>query len=441
MSIDMDLGLVPEGWSVRSLPEVCSMRSGGTPPKTDPSLWNGTMPWVSGKDLKAPRLYDAIDHITHEAAEDFSKVAPAGSVLVLVRGMGLANGFALSLIERPMAFNQDLKALTPKDGLLGAFLMHALTYAGARMLRNVADAAHGTKRLSQDDLDTFRLPIPPLAEQRAIAEVLDRALAALDVERKALRCSEDIKHSSMKELFSHGVQRGPRKETAVGTFHACWTETTLGELCVADGGRIQTGPFGSQLHAHEYQPDGVPVINPTHLGGNQIERTDVPRVSPETASRLERHKVEDGDILFARRGEIGRHGLVSEHERGWLCGTGCFVVRVRDPRVENSFLSRFFSTEGVLAWLSANAAGSIMPNLNNTLLTRLPVIYPSREEQAAITTIADTIDRKLAVHERRLATLDALYKTLLDKLMSGAVRVSDLDLAMLAAPSRDGAIS
>jgi type I restriction enzyme S subunit len=58
--------------------------------------------------------------------------------------MALVKGFALSLIERAMAFNQDLKALVPRDGLSGAFLMYALTFAGQRMLRNVADAAHGT---------------------------------------------------------------------------------------------------------------------------------------------------------------------------------------------------------------------------------------------------------------------------------------------------------
>jgi type I restriction enzyme S subunit len=161
---------------------------------------------------------------------------------------------------------------------------------------------------------------------------------------------------------------------------------------------------------------------------------NVPRVSPETASRLERHKVDAGDILFARRGEIGRHGLVSESERGWLCGTGCFVVRIRDARISNSFVSRFLSTHGVLAWLAANAAGSIMPNLNNTLLSRLPILYPSLGEQHAITTIMDTIDAKLALHERRIATLEKLHETVLQKLMTCALRVFDLDLAAIAVP-------
>ena len=137
------IGLLPESWEVLPLTAVCSIRSGGTPPKSDSALWSGTFPWVSGKDLKVNRLADSVDHITAEAAETYSKITPMGAVLVLVRGMGLAKGFALSLIERPMAFNQDLKALVPGERITSAFLMHALTHAGERMLRNVADGAEG----------------------------------------------------------------------------------------------------------------------------------------------------------------------------------------------------------------------------------------------------------------------------------------------------------
>src|SRR5882672_8206958 len=123
MPMHGDFGAIPEQWNVRLLSEVCSMSTGGTPPKNDVSLWSGEVPWVSGKDLKSLRLSDSIDHITRDAAERHSKIAPAGSVLVLVRGMGLANGFALSLIDRPMAFNQDLRALVLNPDLSSAFLM------------------------------------------------------------------------------------------------------------------------------------------------------------------------------------------------------------------------------------------------------------------------------------------------------------------------------
>src|SRR5947207_3876800 len=225
-----DLRPIPSEWSIRQLSDVCSMRTGGTPPKNDVSLWSGEVPWVSGKDLKSLRLSDSIDHITRDAAETHSKIAPAGSVLVLVRGMGLANGFALSLIDRPMAFNQDLRALVPNPDLSGAFLMHALTFASQRMLRNVTNAAHGTMRLSKDDLDGFELPMPPHAEQLTIAEVLDRARIAVDVEQRCLQRVQALKRATMRELFTCGLRGERQRQTDFGATPDSWPLVPIGSF-------------------------------------------------------------------------------------------------------------------------------------------------------------------------------------------------------------------
>src|SRR5207248_2311168 len=109
-----------------------------------------------------------------------------------------------------------------------------------------------------------------------------------------------------------------QKESSVGRVPVSWELSDLGTLCSAGTGRIQTGPFGSQLHAHEYELNGVAIVNPTHLEGNRINHERVPRVSVHTVARLRRHVLEAGDILFARRGEIGRLGLVGTAETGWL---------------------------------------------------------------------------------------------------------------------------
>jgi type I restriction enzyme S subunit len=160
-------------------------------------------------------------------------------------------------------------------------------------------------------------------------------------------------------------------------------------------------------------------------------------VAKDTADRLDRHKLGVGDILFGRRGEIGRHGLVGNNERGWLCGTGCFLVRIRDARVDNAFASRLFSTEGVVSWLASNAAGSIMPSLNNVVLAKLPVAFPALDEQREIVRILDATDRKINLHKRKRVVLEALFRALLYKLMTGELRASDLDLSALQAPTAE----
>ncbi|MHB8145813.1 MAG: restriction endonuclease subunit S [Vulcanimicrobiaceae bacterium] len=199
---ETEIGLIPRSWTVSTLSELCSMQSGGTPPKGNPVLWKGPMPWVSAKDLKAVRLSDARDHITLEAADRYSKVAAADSVLVLVRGMGLANGFALALIDTPMAFNQDLKALTTRDRITGAFLMHTLTYASERMLKNVTNAAHGTKRLTQSDLDQFYIPVPEPIEQSQIVTILDMIDRTIDLHRRKKTVLEELFKTLLNRLMT-----------------------------------------------------------------------------------------------------------------------------------------------------------------------------------------------------------------------------------------------
>jgi type I restriction enzyme, S subunit len=203
---DSPIGRVPASWPIADLGSLCTSLSGGTPPKSDRKYWVGEVPWVSGKDLKRNRLSDTVDHISMRAAEEYSKIAPEHSVLVLIRGMGLAKGFALALIERPMAFNQDLKALVPGDKLSGSYLMHALTEAGPRMLANITTAAHGTKRLSQSDVLGFPVPVPPLVEQQEIATILDVLDAKIDIHVAKSKKLDALFHALLHKLVIGGIQ-------------------------------------------------------------------------------------------------------------------------------------------------------------------------------------------------------------------------------------------
>ena len=112
--------------------------------------------------------------------------------------------------------------------------------------------------------------------------------------------------------------------------HNGWLKTTLGELCDRGQAMIQTGPFGSQLHSHDYQPQGVPVVPTEAIGRRRIRDDAIPRVSEAVVNRLARHKLRAGDIVFARRGAqaTGLSALVESKHEGWLCGTGAILMRI-----------------------------------------------------------------------------------------------------------------
>lgn len=414
-----DFGDLPEDWTVRTLAEVCLMRSGGTPPKSDPSLWMGSMPWVSGKDLKVPRLRDAIDHITPEAAEQYSKVAPAGSVLVLVRGMGLANGFALSLIERPMAFNQDLKALTPKDGLDSSFLMHALTYAGTRMLRNVADAAHGTKRLSQDDLDTFQLPVPPREEQRLIGEVLDRCRDAIDKEAAAEDVASRIRLAAVRLLFTRGVRDEDTKETDIGIMPSTWDALPFeAALTIAQG---------------QVDPKVEPYASMLHIGPENVEPNTGRLLSCQTAKDLGlisgKYHFRAGDIIYSKIRPYLNKVVMPAFEG--VCSADMYPLRAATG-FESRFLFHYLLSEFFLRQAVPHQLRTGIPKINREQLADTAFPKPPLEDQRAIIEILDALDAKIELHRRKQSVLKGLLASLLQKLMTGEVRVDSLDLSALA---------
>ena len=281
------------------------------------------------------------------------------------------------------------------------------------------------------DVMSLKVPVPPLSDQCSIADALNLARSAILGQRRCEEATQALKHAAMQTLFTRGLRGEAQKETEIGPVPESWEQITLGDLCKGPRGAIQTGPFGSQLHKDDYQKTGVPVVNPTHLNAGRIDHENVPRISDENAHRLERHRLSIGDIVFARRGQIGRMARVTESEEGWLCGTGSFLVRARQPFVDNRFLHYQLSTEPLARWLTAHAAGAIMPNLNNVVLRQIPVFLPPIGQQNRIVAILDAIDRKIDLHRRKRAVLEDLFKSLLHKLMTGEIRVGELGLAII----------
>jgi type I restriction enzyme S subunit len=323
------------------------------------------------------------------------------------------------------------KLVLNQDAIDARFLMYYLASATAQREISGQTVKNAQPKLALARIASLKIPLPSLIEQRKIAAVLGLVQRAIELQDRLIALTTELKKALLHKLFTEGLRGEPQKQTEIGPVPESWEETTLGQLAVKPHGFLQTGPFGSQLHKHDYMSEGIGVVNPTHLWGNRINHVDVPRVSKETAERLERHRLEADDILFARRGEIGRHGLVTKDEDGWLCGTGCFLARLRHKHIYNRFLSYLFSTPGVIAWLNSHAAGAIMPNLNNAVLRSIPVFYPKLDVQVEIADCLDASEQKMINLARKKASFTDLFRTLLHQLMTAQIRVNDLDLSQL----------
>lgn len=182
-----------------------------------------------------------------------------------------------------------------------------------------------------------------------------------------------------------------------------WRQVTLGTLELESGGVIQTGPFGSQLHASDYSTTGTPVVMPTNIRGLRVSTVGIARVSPEHVSRLSRHKLQVGDIVYSRRGDVEKCALITPEEAGWLCGTGCLLVRVGGAKVDPRCLAYALSLPDTRNWISQHAVGATMPNLNTEVLREVPVLLPPVDEQLSIAATLGALDDKIESNRRSSA--------------------------------------
>ena len=182
---------------------------------------------------------------------------------------------------------------------------------------------------------------------------------------------------------------------------------------------LQTGPFGSSLHQSDYRVGGTPVINPASIQNEQIVPVDKMAVDEHTLQRLASFKLRFGDIVMARRGEMGRCAIVTDREAGWLCGTGSLILRP-SSLIYARFLALLIGSPFSREYLGGSAVGSTMQNLNQSILLNLPFGLPPLAEQHRIVAKADELmalcDRLAGVRTAREATRDRLTAASLARL-------------------------
>jgi type I restriction enzyme S subunit len=150
---------------------------------------------------------------------------------------------------------------------------------------------------------------------------------------------------------------------------------------------VATGPFGTMINKNEYINSGIPLINPSHMiNGKIVEDTSI-SVSRQKAESLSSYTLREGDVVMARRGEMGRCALVTNRENGWLCGTGSFVLRFHQE-VNREFILILFKAKSVVNYLGGESVGATMTNLNHGILNKMPLNLPPVAEQHLIVTKA-----------------------------------------------------
>lgn len=190
-----------------------------------------------------------------------------------------------------------------------------------------------------------------------------------------------------------------------------WQKYLLGQLIERGNANLQTGPFGTMLNSSEYTSMGIPVIAVQDIGDNKLIHNKFVYINEGTASRLSKYKVNEGDIIFGRKGAVERRARIRSFEKGWIQGSDCIRLRF-DNSIDPTFISYQFGSSFYKQWMLQNSTGATMPSLNQQVLKLLPITLPPLPEQKAIAAVLSSLDDKIDLLRRQNKTLEAMAETL-----------------------------
>ena len=257
----------------------------------------------------------------------------------------------------------------------------------------------------------FRIPLPPLPEQRAIAHVLQTIQEAKVARQRELALERERKAALMDYLFSYGTKGEPRKQTKIGEIPESWDVVELNKVC----SKIVDCPHSTP----KFLESGVLCARNFNIRSGIYVREPASYTSEaEYLERIKRLIPQEGDVLFSREAPIGEACLLPPDTRLSL-GQRMMLLRVNPSMLDGYFLVQSFYVTPLRSKMLSLGRGATAKHLNVGDVKCLEMLIPSLNEQQKISEILRACDTKVATLEREAERLDELFHAMLDELMTG----------------------
>ena len=334
-----------------------------------------------------------------------------GDVLLAKITPCMENGKAAFVEDIPHKIgfgSTEFHVLRPSSEVDGRYLFYMVWSPIFRHIakRNMTGTA-GQRRVPTDFVKRYKIPLPPLEEQRRIAAILDKADAVRRKRQSAIALTEELLRSAFLEMFDTSVAKS-------------WEMATVEQLLASKTGAIRTGPFGSQLLHSEFTSQGIAVLGIDNVVKNQFQWVQLRFISEKKYEQLKRYTVSPGDVLISIMGTCGRCAIVPDDCPKAINTKHLCSITLNRNKCYPEFLQSYFLIHPQASnYLKKNAKGAIMEGLNMSIIKDLPVpLVPIELQKQYVNLQRQILSSKASAIESKHEA-DNLFNSLLQRAFRG----------------------
>ena len=403
---------LPKGWSLVELNEICNINMGQSPKSESYNENNIGLPLIQGNaDIKnrktLPRTYTS----------DITKKCKIGDIIMTVRApVGvIAKSYHNACIGRGVC------SITPKEN--NDFLYHFLV--GYEDKWDKLSQGSTFTAVNGNDIKKIKLPLPPLEEQKKIADILSTVDKKIAFVEENINATEELKKGLMQKLLTEGIGHTEFKDSELGRIPESWEVIPFIELADKNIKHSFTGgPFGSDLKSEHYTDIGVRVIQLQNIGDGYFINNDFVYVSEEKAELLKSCQIYPNDIILAKMAEpVARACLIPDFESKYVMCSDGIRLKVDNSKFNTEFIFYSINYDNFRKIAVARSNGTTRLRIGLSALKSIPILIPPLEEQKQIAEILSTVDKKLENLKEKKQSFEELKKGLMQKLLTGEVRV------------------
>ena len=391
------------------LGEITEWKSGGTPPKLEKRLWNGDVPWISAKTLTSSRISTSNTFLTNEGLERGSRLAKEGSILLLVRGSGLFKDIPVAIVEKPVAFNQDVKSIEVNREVLDPWYFLYWLIGNKKLLYTKLEATGiGAGKFDINILKELEINLPSLRLQQRIASIAKCWDDKIALNHSMNQTLEQMAQTLFRQSFVKGIDEDNLPEG--------WGLVSINEIAEV----IFGAAFSSKLFNEK--KEGLPLIRIRDLKDFQPQFYT-------TESHKKATIINKGDILVGMDAEFSP--CIWQGEKAYLNQRVCFF------KPSKNLIHSYFIFEAIkphLKFFEAAKVGTTVIHLGKSDIDSFKVIIPTDDELKVFNRLIDPIFKKIIHLSSEVKSLTNLRDSLLPKLMSGEIDVMNTQTDPLHEP-------